>query len=285
MNSLERLRKLFDVKAPRYSQYAIMQLEIGHRLLQRLDYLKMQPECILELGCGAGMHLKSLKARYPKATIAGVDSSFGMLSVAKKQKSWWQKSSLIFADANCLPFPNGSIDLIIANQLLHWLPDHNHFFAECFRVLKPDGGLMFSTLGPDTFKEFRQAFAPLDTASHTMDFIDLHDLGDALLKQGFLDPVMDREDLVLNYSSQDTLLQSLRAQGVRNFHPNRNKGLMSKSKWQKMWVMYPKQQSKWPVSYEIIYGQAWRGSYSPQKGEQVISLAKLRASIPSQERG
>lgn len=284
MNSLERLRKLFDAKAFQYKKYAIMQQEIGERLVKRLDYLKLQPQTILDLGCGVGTHLQMLKQRFKDTKVIGVDSSWGMLKLAKKSKHWWQKQEVVLADVNYLPFSDNSVDLIISNQLLQWLQDPNLFFSECFRVLKPEGCLMFTTLGPDTFKEFRKAFALIDSASHTADFIDLHDLGDNLLKQGFLDPVMDREDLIINYSSQQDLLQSLKAQGVINLHPNRNKGLMSKEKWQKMWSLYPLDDQKWPVSYEIIYGQAWRGTYSPQKGEQIISLAKLRATISSHKR-
>lgn len=281
MNFLKDIRKDFDKVSGVYHQHSVMQQEIGLRLLNRLQYLKIKPQVILDLGCGLAKTTQALKKIYPKAQVIGLDCSWHMLKQASKGRYFWNKLALVQADVMQLPIASQSVDLIFSNQLLHWLPDSNEFFKECFRILKPNACLLFSSLGPDTFKEFRQAFSKLDGGNHVPQFTDLHDLGDQLLNQDFLDPVMDREDLQLNYSNQDLLLKALRAQAVKNRDPQRHKGLMSRQKWQQMWQNYPSNNGKLPVSYEIIYGHAWRSSFAKHSGEQIISIEKLRSSLPS----
>jgi malonyl-CoA O-methyltransferase len=216
--------------------------------------------------------------------VIGIDCSLEMLKQGNNKRYFWNKLPFIQADAMQLPIAGQSVDLIFSNQMLQWLPETNGFFEECFRVLKPEGCLLFSSLGPDTFKEFRQAFASLDTAEHVNAFTDLQDIGDALMQHDFLDPVMDREDLQLNYSSNASLLKALRAQGIRNYSPNRAKGLTTPRKLQAMWQAYPRHGEKFPVSYEIIYGHAWRAAFAKHTGEQVISIEKLRSSLPSSKK-
>ncbi len=259
MNALSNVRKIFDNVARDYEKHAIMQHEIAERMLQRLQYLKMKPEVVLDLGCGPGFSTRVLKKQYPDALVVGLDCSTQMLHMAQKKQRLWQKSRFVQADAMVLPFQSESVDLIFSNQVLHWLPEMTAFFDECFRVLKPQGCLMFSTLGPDTFKELRLAGSQVEC------FLDLHDIGDALVKHDFLDPVMDREDLCLHYASLEKLQSALQAQGV---HCQDIKD-------------YPTLECKWPVSYEVIYGQAWRARFAKQTGQQVISIEKLRASIPT----
>jgi malonyl-CoA O-methyltransferase len=254
-------------------------------LQARLQYLKINPQVILDLGCGLAQSTKALKKIFPKAQVIGIDCSMQMLKLANSRRYFWNKLPFVQADVMQLPIASESVDLIFSNQLLHWLPDTSGFFKECFRVLKPQACLLFSSLGPDTFKEFRQVFVKIDQFQHVHDFIDLHDIGDQLLSEDFLDPVMDREDLQINYTSPDALLQALRHQGVRNYSSKRSKGLMSKKKWQTLWEYYPTVDGKWPVTYEIVYGHAWRANVSRGTGEHSISIEKLRSSLPSLKKG
>lgn len=251
MELLSKTRKQFDNIAANYMQHAVMQAEVGERLLQRLQYFKIQPEVILDLGCGPGRGIPVLQKFYPNASIIGVDCSLPMLKEARSQAHWWQKRvKVLLADACHLPFADSSVDCVVANQLLPWIMDIQQFFSECYRVLKPQGLLLLTSLGPDSFKELRK-----DGAYG----LDMHDIGDCLLEQGFCDPVMDREDLVLNYPHPHALQQALRAQGEAFIISD-----------------------ECSVTYELIYGQAWRGEKRQKGGVQTISLEKLRSSIPSQ---
>jgi malonyl-CoA O-methyltransferase len=281
MRASTNLIKIFDDCAKDYETHSRMQQEIAVRMLGRLQYIKMKPEMIVDFGCATGISTIALRKQFPKAQVVGVDISMSMLKRAKAKQVFWKKKDWLCADVACLPFAAQSVDLIFANQLLHWLLNVETFFAECFRILKPNGCLMFSTLGPDSLKEFRQAFSliELNPSVHVDTFVDLHNIGDELLKQQFSDPVMDREDLQLTYASMPQLLKALRAQGVKNRHPQRAKGLMSRQRWQKMLDVYPKQGQRWPLSYEVVYGQAWRPQWIKQRGEHVISIADLKASL------
>ena len=95
-----------------------------------------------------------------------------------------------------LPFPGGAFDLIWSNLALHWHSRPDAVLPEWQRVLRVNGLLMFSTLGPDTLRELRAACADAEAALGTppaarvIDFVDMHD-GDMLVESGFEIPVME----------------------------------------------------------------------------------------------
>ena len=66
-------------------------------------------------------------------------------------------------------------------------------------ILKPEGLFVFSTFGPDTLRELRSAWAEADTYNHVNRFLDMHDVGDALVRAGLLEPVLDVDRLQLTY--------------------------------------------------------------------------------------
>ncbi len=161
-----------------------------------------------------------------------------------------------------LPFPDSCFDLIFSNQVLHWSPSFAQVANELNRVMNANGCLMFSTLGPDTFKELKQAWNVADKYSHTNSFMDMHDIGDCLLTEHFLDPVVDMEQLTVHYESLYQLLTNLKAQGVRNINQQRNKGLTGKQSWQNFEAAYQPlrtKEGKYPLTYEVVYGHAWKG--------------------------
>jgi malonyl-CoA O-methyltransferase len=241
-----------DDIADRYEQYAVVSKEIGARLVTRLDYLKIEPNVILDLGCGTGWWTQALKVRFPQSLVVALDVSRFMLQKVQKKQSWFKKQPLVQADMHHLPFANESIDLIFANQVLLDTPE---LFDELHRVLSPNACFMFSTLGPDTLKEIEGRPS----------YVDLHDIGDALLKCGFQDPVMDREDLCLHYPSLEKMQHALASQGlVFELHQIQSTVMAS---------------GKYPLTYEIIYGHAWRGRAKRKDNAQVISIEKLKASI------
>lgn len=236
---------MIDVQA--YEQFATIPKETASRLLSRLDYLKIEPKIILDLGCRTGLSTQALKSRYPQAMVVAVDESFEMLKRVKKQQSWFKKQASLQAHAQVLPFKNESIDLIFANQLPTHSQDLSSLFEEFQRIMSPLGCLMFSSLGPDTLKEIEGRPA----------YVDLHDVGDALLRCGFQDPVMDREDLSLQFRSKENMQKVLAVQGLK----------------------FNVDAKLTQVSYEIIYGHAWRGRLQRKDDSQVISIAQLKQSL------
>ena len=288
--SLIEIGQSFNAHAREYEEVAEIQFEIGQRLLERLTYLKMVPRYILDLGCGPGTFLKRLKQRYPKAEIVGLDVAHAMLLEAKHKQSWRKKCRLVNADMHHLPFATGQFDLIISNQVIHWSSSLQVVFRELNRILHPGGCLLFSTLGPDTFKELRQAFLQVDDYAHVNEFQDMHHVGDCLMQELFDDPVMDMEILMAHYNELPDLLASLKAQGVKNIHAKRNTGLTGKYAWKVFEQSMAKLKTdtqKYPLTYEVVYGQAWKSQRhrSDQGIETSISVAQLKASLTGHKQG
>ena len=284
MKENTQISKAFNNAAMHYEQVAVAQNEIGDRLLERLDYMKIEPTWVLDLACGTGRFSEKLQRRYPKATIVSVDLAMEMLALAKKRQRWRHRWPLSCADMQQLPFANNQFDLVFANQALHWSLDIKVVLAELQRVMKAQACLLFSTLGPDTFKEIRQTYATIDDHAHVNDFMDMHDLGDALLATPFLDPVVDMEYLTLHYRSVDALLDALRKQGVKNIHTQRNKGLSSPSRLQTFKQVFATMFAKdnnYPLSYEVIYAHAWCAQEQQKtiNNETFIPLSTIKTRV------
>ncbi|WP_455210268.1 malonyl-ACP O-methyltransferase BioC [Kaarinaea lacus] len=257
-------RHAFDRAASRYDEVAVLQKEVGKRLLERLDYVRIQPECILDLGSGTGLCTSALSQRYKKAQIIALDIAPSMLQRARNKLSWLEKTftgkqRYLCGDADYLPLKDHSVDLIVSNLTVQWCPDLDHTFAELNRVLKPDGLLMFTTLGPDTLKELRQSWQSVDKNIHVHTFIDMHDIGDALIRTRFADPVMDMETITMTYQDARTLMQDLKTLGAHNASPARPKGLTGRKRLQAVLAAYEnfRVEDLLPATYEVVYGQAW----------------------------
>lgn len=279
MNIKREICNSFNAHAKDYENAAKIQLEIGSRLIQRLDYFKIKPKNILDLGCASGSLTKLLKNRYPEANIFGLDLAFAMLKEVTNQN--FTNLSLINADLEALPFTNNSFDLVFANQAIHWANSLPLAMDEIKRVMQIDGCLMFSTLGPGSLKEFKAAWAKVDQYAHAHDFIDMHNLGDLLLARGFKDPVVDTENITVQYKTPMHLIRNLKAQGVRNINSKRSRGLTGKKTWEDFKNGLVQSNGKYPLTYEVIYGQAWNAqiSNSEQVSEAYISLKQIRENF------
>ncbi|MCP0914090.1 MULTISPECIES: malonyl-ACP O-methyltransferase BioC [Legionella] len=284
MNIKTEICNAFNTHAAEYEEHAKVQLEIGERLFARLQYLKVQPRYVLDLGCGTGFFSQKLKQYYPAAHVIGLDLAHAMLLQAKKKQRFWKKWPLVTGDMTALPFAANLFDLVFANQVVHWSQPLSAVFAELSRIMKPDGCLMFTTLGPDTFLELRQAWSVVDHHAHTNEFTDMHDLGDLLLAEHFLDPVVDMEKLTMHYSTLPQLVNALKSQGVRNINSSRNRGLTGKKTWQKFTAAMGNLRTtmgKYPLTYEVVYGHAWKGA-GRRIGtgtETLISVDSLRKKL------
>ncbi len=262
-----QVQRNFARAANSYDEAAFLQREISTRLLERLDYVRLSPTRIIDLGCGTGTSLNALQQRYPQAALLGIDFSAAMLRVARAQGSrlrWLlpflrsSRPALLTADAAALPCRSQSAALVWSNLMLPWIDDPQSVFREVHRVLETGGLLMFSTVGPDTLKELRSSFS--DGQIHTQRFIDMHDYGDMLVDCGFADPVMDAEMLTLTYPDFDALLADLRRSGSGCVMQQRQRGLTGKHCWANVRQNYARLTSdgRWPATVEVVYGHAWK---------------------------
>ena len=263
-----QVRRNFARAAAGYDAVAVLQREVASRMLERLDYVKIEPHCVVDLGCGTGASLTALGERYPQARIVGVDFSEAMLRVGNRQRSrlrWLlpflrgpKSAALLAGDAQKLPLKTATAGLIWSNLMLHWLVDPLAAFREMHRTLQVGGLLMFSTFGPDTLQELRACFA--DGYEHTQRFADMHDYGDMLLECGFADPVMDVERLTMTYPSLDVLFKELRQNGSTCAMVERRRGLTGRRRWKAACDAYEQRrvEGRLPVTFEVVHGHAWK---------------------------
>ncbi len=274
-------RRAFSRAAERYDEVAVLQREIGQRMIERLQVCRLQPERILDVGCGTGMATRELMNRYPRAQMLALDFALPMLLQTRRRGSWWRKPRCIGGDLEQLPLADCSIDLIYSNAAIQWSNDLDHTFSEFRRVMRPGGLLMFTTFGPDTLKELRQAWAMVDGSAHVSGFLDMHDVGDALMRAGFSDPVMDVDRMCLTYQSVDGLMRDLKVLGAHNVSQGRRRGLTGKGRLQRMRQAYEqfRRDGVLPASYEVVYGHAWvtEARWSATvSGRQQVSLDRLQ---------
>lgn len=241
-----------------FDQYAVVHQAVGKRLLQRLRLIRSEINTILEFGAGTGFLTQQLFEEFPEKKIWAVDISTKMLHCAKSKFTSTDNVIFSVADIIRLPFPDNSFDVLISNMMLHWYDNLNSVFVECRRVLKPGGSLLFTMCGPDTLKELRMSWAGIDQNVHMNDFIDMHHVGDILLKAGYIDPVMDIDHFTLTYSDINLLFDDLRKTGSTNCAIARSKGLTGKNKFQIMKENYEqyRYKGKLPASIEVTFGHA-----------------------------
>ena len=287
---IRRITRIFDRRASAFADVAFLPREVAQRMRERLDYIKIEPRAVLDAGCGTGDDLGPLAERFAQSTVFGIDASRRMLSLvpaasasASGLRRWLpgaireridaRRQSLAQADFGALPFAPGAFDLVWSNLALHWHPRPHEVFPEWGRVLSTGGLLMFSTFGPDTFKELRAAMARVESEAgstlrhrgrRVIDFTDMHDFGDMLVNSGFEVPVMDVERLNVTYTSADKLLADVRRWGAYPFGDpatERMAGLGGK-RWRAS-LVEALERERGPdgtisLSFELVYGHAWK---------------------------
>ncbi len=285
------VRRAFDHAAADYDAHAVLQREVCDRLLERLDYMTLQPARVLDVGGGTGYGTAHLRTRYPDAELYALDIAPAMLAAVRSRfppPSWGQRAldrftaaaprgaQLVCADMGRLPLAANSCNLVWSSLALQWAQDLEATFRGFHRVLAPGGLLMFATFGPDTLKELRAAFAAVDDAPHVNTFIDLHDIGDMLIHAGFTSPVMEMEMLTLTYADLKALMRDLKGIGAHNAAAARRRGLLGKSAWARLEQAYEANRSggRLPATFEVVYGHAWAGDKTRlEDGRQIIQFA------------
>jgi malonyl-CoA O-methyltransferase len=277
-----RVRRSFDRAAASYDAAAVLHAEVRQSLLERLQLTALKPRAVLDAGAGTGHGSRALKRRYPRALVIAMDSSRGMLHAAARQQPWLRSFARVCADAEHLPLKDGSVDLIVSNLMLQWC-DPDAVFAEFRRVLAPQGLLSFSAFGPDTLRELRAAWAQVDSHRHVHHFIDMHDLGDALVRSGFASPVLDVDRVTLKYLDVRAVAADLKATGAGNAARDRPKGLTTPRKFAKLVAAYEKFRAdgRLPATYEVVFAHAWVPAASGPRGttQQSVPLDDLKRQL------
>ncbi|MDE1178934.1 methyltransferase domain-containing protein [Paraburkholderia sp.] len=308
-----RLRQIFDRRASTFDDVAFLPREIAQRMRERLDYIKIAPSAVLDAACGMGDDLPALRERFPEAPVYGTDISHAMLTRALRHDAGdtsWRRflpasigkalgargPRFAQSDFAALPFAAAAFELIWSNLALHWHSRPDQVFPEWQRVLKVNGLLMFSTLGPDSLKELRGAYAEVEAArglpgrAHVIDFVDMHDLGDMLVESGFEIPVMDQEVLTITYKSPQSLLRDVRRWGAYPFErdPAPTEGTGSGSSRRRLHDALlaalearRRPDGTIPLTFEVIYGHAWKAvPRTTPEGHGIVRLEDIGKGSP-----
>jgi len=273
-------RRNADRARATYDEFAVLQARVRQQLIARLDWIAFAPDVVVDLGCGTGHGALALAARWPRARVIAVDASAGMLAEAAGHDPA-ARCERLRAEARALPLPDASVDLAFSNLMLQWCDDLDAVFAEVARVLRPRGLFTFTTLGPDTLVELREAWRAADAGLHVIPFADMHDIGDGLVRAGLAEPVMDVVRYTLTYPKLRALMQDLRATGAQNVMAARPRGLTGRARLAAVEQAYERHRRDGvlPASCEVVFGQAW-GAVADQRprdgGEVSIPLARIR---------
>jgi malonyl-CoA O-methyltransferase len=272
-----RVRASFDRAAKTYDGSAVLQKLVRDEMFDRLNLIKLSPEKVLDAGCGTGHASITLQKRFRAAQVFSLDLALGMLEKTYMQQPFLKKAlgskKLICADIENLPIANASMDLIWSNLALQWCNDLDKSFMEIGRVLKPNSLFMFSTFGPDTLKELRAASN--NGSTHVSRFIDMHDIGDALTRNGFNAPVLDVERYTLTYDDVKSVMTDLKAIGAHNATQGRSRGLLGKGFLKSLAEQYEqfRVDGKLPATFEVIYGHAWTPEAKQNLGNGVSPIS------------
>jgi len=252
-------RRAFEKAALAYDEAAVLQREVATRLVERLEYMLLEPAVVLDAGVGTGYCTLDLVQRYPAAKIVALDIASAMLQQTRIKLEKEKNISYLASDVENIALADNSIDLIVSSLTVQWCNDFNKAFAEFNRVLKPGGCILFSSFGPDALKELRHCWYKVDSDHHVNSFIDMHHVGDALLQAGFEDPVMDNETITITYNDVYQIMRDLKTIGAHNVLNGRRHSLTGKKRLQAMVAEYETFRSDGvlPMSYEIVYGHAW----------------------------
>lgn len=289
------VRRRFDRAAAGYAGADALPRELARRLGERLDFIRITPRRIVDLGSGPGADRAWLQSRFPEADYLACDFSPAMLArmpdattggglfarLAHLSARWRGPGTLqaaLCAAAARLPLPRASVDLVWSNCLLPWQADPLPVMQEIVRTLAVGGLFLFSSLGPDTCRELRSAFG----RERVHDFIDMHDLGDMLVAAGLADPVMEMETITLTYPDPLAMVGELRALGASNALAERPVGLFGRGRWQAALARLARDaDGRIPLTCEAIFGHAWKPAPRVTAAGEAIVRFHRPGSVPS----
>ena len=285
-----RLQHSFGRAAAGYAEVAVLQREAESRLLEQLEVLgEVVPARVLDVGSGPGRASGVMKGRWPKSEVVALDIALPMLTQVPKHTRFWRPVRRVCGEAAALPFADASFDLVFSSLCLQWVADLPAALAEFRRVLRPGGLLLFTSFGPDTLLELREAYLAAGEAQPPLSpFAAIQQVGDALVSAGFRNPVLEREDFTLSYPDVMGLLRELRAIGAGDARSQRARGLGGKARQARMVAAYEAMRGpdgRLPSTWEVIGAMAWAPPPGAARREAGADIATFPADrIPRRTR-
>jgi malonyl-CoA O-methyltransferase len=231
--------------------------EVARRMAERLPVVRLTPTLLIDWCSASSASRELLHEAYPRARAVRVDAQ--ALS-ARPAAPWWQ--SIVRRAAPSIEpeaVQDGAAQLLWANMVLHSVADPGSLIGRWRRALAVDGFLMFSTVGPNTLRTLREIYRDELWGPAHAPFVDMHDLGDMLVAQGFADPVMDQELVRLTWSTPAAALAELRGLGA-NADVDRFSGLRTprwRSRLEAALAARAGGDGRIALEFEIVYGHAF----------------------------
>jgi len=274
--------RAFGKSAGTYDAHAVLQREVADRLLGHLDFSKIKPQRVLDIGCGTGYLTRLLRKRYKRAHLTAVDIAHGMVLAAQdkhpRRMPWKARTSFALGDAVNLPFADASFDLVCSSLAMQWVSEPQRMLSEMRRVLAPGGLMVFSTFGRRTLGELRQSLAEFsrEHAGLVLPFPDVTSLGDALMDLALELPVTDTDLFTLTYPDPMALIRELKGLGASSSGiRNRPSGLYGRRLLRHLDRHYATQHrtedGRIRATFEVLYAQAWYAE-APRQYDQVIPI-------------
>lgn len=276
LNSKDVQRR-FDRAASGFDAVDFVHSATRDGLLARLEPMTIEARTIVDLGAATGSARRLLARRFRRARVVAVDLSLQMLESARQKQSRYSRTSALQANAEALPFADQSIDIVFANMLLPWVSEPARMFGEIARVLRKDGLFLFATLGPDSLGEIRRAWGSVDGGEHVNRFPDMHNIGDAAVRAGLRDPVLDVDQLSVTYRDSGTLFQDLTAMGARNCLQHRERSLAAAARFKAMAAALDelRRDGLLTLNLELIYGHCWGVGQRLADGEYRVAASRI----------
>jgi malonyl-CoA O-methyltransferase len=256
----EAVRRHADRASATYDGFAVLAARLRAQMIERLGWIAFEPDTVLDLGCGTGHAAIALASRWPKARVVALDFAPGMLRETGRHDQA-DRCERLLASAFAVPLPDASVDLVFSNLLLPWCADLDALFIEVARLLRPRGLFTFTTCGPDTLAELRDAWRQADHGTHVHPFTDMHDIGDGLIRAGLVEPVLDVSRFTLTYPDLAAVARDLKSTGAQNAATDRPRGLTGRARWRAVARAYEgyRRDDVLPATVEAVFGQAWAG--------------------------
>jgi malonyl-CoA O-methyltransferase len=272
-----KVRRSFDRAAAEFDHFDFVHTVTRDGLLARLEPMVVDAGTVVDLACATGTALKPLAKRFRGARLIAVDLSQNMLRRARGRRSWFSRRTFLQANARALPLADQSVDVVFCNQLLPWVEDVASVFSEVSRVLRENGLFLFASLGPDSFSELRRAWQSVDAAAHVNLFPDMHNLGDAAVRAGLRDPVLDIDRLAVTYTDSAALFRDLTGSGARNCRADRALSLTGKDRFRRMTAALEQQRKDGVIelNLELVYGHCWGSGPRARSGEIHIAPERI----------
>ncbi len=263
-----------DRAATRAQDFNFLFAETAERLADRLDDTTRSFPIAVDLGCHSGELGQIIGKRGEIEQLYQADISQRYAKAAQANNAG-NTNGTIVADEEFLPFAEGSLDLIISNLSLHWVNDLPGMLLQARRALKSDGLFLASMLGGETLKDLREALMTAEAeeeggvSPRVSPFVDVKDAGALLQRSGFALPVVDADDLLIDYPDALKLMRDLSGMGESNLVAKRSKKFTKRSTLARAAAIYHERHARPDgrihAKFQIIYLTAWAPDESQPK--------------------